>query len=101
MPDTLELAELRRRALDPEIVRLHPALMADAFLTLAEARGIRTRPENIGAAHHRIGQATEPAPDAGMITDAEDFTAIMAGAMPRISAYVRARLSRADGGDAA
>lgn len=57
MPDPEELAELRRRALDPESVDLDTSVMADAFLTLAEARGMRTRFANLGPPCHRVGPA--------------------------------------------
>lgn len=58
MPNTAELAELRRRVVDPMRSQLDPAIMADAFLTLASARGMVTRFNNLGAPAHRIGPAT-------------------------------------------
>lgn len=102
MPNRTELEELRRRVLDPFRSNLEPAIMADAFLTTAKARGIITRPENIGAAHHRIGPARDhiEAPMAENVIPLADMQQVET-IRSRIPEHVRRILSRPFGGDAA
>lgn len=83
---------------DPAAVNFHPALMADAFLTLAEARGMTTRPRNLGAAHHRIGPATAMI-EAPMAENVVPLADTLAAACARTRDYVRNM--RPSGGDAA
>jgi hypothetical protein len=98
MPDTTELAELRRRALDPMRSRLEPALMADAFLTLATARGMTIHPDNLGAPAHRIGPATAHI-EAPMAQNVRPLVATIDDARSRVAARIRAMYPT--GGDAA
>lgn len=102
MPTRTELEELRRRVTDPFRSNLEPAIMADAFLTTAAARGVVTRPENIGAAHHRIGPARDhiEAPMAENVIPLSDMQKVEA-AVSRVPAHIRRILSRPFGGDAA
>lgn len=99
MPDSTELAELRRRMLDPFRSNLEPAIMADAFLTTAKARGMVTRPENIGAAHHRIGPARTHI-EAPMAENVPSLPDAIADACARTRDYVR-NMYHPTGGDAA
>lgn len=98
MPNRTELEELRRRVLDPFRSNLEPAIMADAFLTTAKARGMITHPENIGAAHHRIGPARAHI-EAPMAENVIPLTDTLAAACARTRDYVRNM--RPTGGDAA
>lgn len=102
MPDPTELAELRRRVLDPMRSRLEPAIMADAFLMIAAARGIVTRPGNLGPACHRIGPATGMI-EAPMATNVVPLTEMqqVEATRRRIPDHIRRILSRPTGGDAA
>lgn len=90
----------RARAIvtNPASVNLHPALMADAFLTLAESRGMTTRAQNIGAAHHRIGPARVHV-EAPMAENVVPLADSLAAACARTRDKVRAM--RPFGGDAA
>lgn len=98
MPDSTELAELRRRMLDPFRSNLEPAIMADAFLTVASARGMVTRPENLGGAHHRIGPAQTHI-EARMAENVLDLPDALSAACSRTRDAVRRLLPT--GGDAA
>ena len=102
MPDKVLTDRARTVVTDPALVNLEPALMADAFLTLAEARGMTTRFANLGAPAHRIGPARDHiecamAQDVVPLTDMQQVETIRS----RIPAHVRRILSRPTGGDAA
>ncbi|QFS84006.1 hypothetical protein [Roseivivax sp. THAF197b] len=104
MTNLKHIEACRRAVTEPALVRVHPALMADAFLTLAEARGMTTRFENLGPACHRIGPATGQieAPIALDVPQAEKTE--VEARLARIPALVRAHLERSGrtgGGDAA
>lgn len=98
MPDKALIDRARIIVTDPAAVNCEPALMADAFLTLAEARGMTTRFANLGAAHHRIGPATEMT-EAPMAENVTPLTSILDAACARTRDKVRAMAPT--GGDAA
>lgn len=98
MPDNALIARARVVVTDPAAVNLEPALMADAFLTLAEARGMTTRFGNLGAPAHRIGHATATI-EAPMAENVVPLADALADACARTRDRVRAL--RPFGGDAA
>ncbi len=98
MPDRHLIDRARAVVTNPRAVRCEPALMADAFLTLAEARGITTRFANLGAPAHRIGPATATI-EAPMAENVVPLGDILADACARTRDYVRNM--RPTGGDAA
>lgn len=98
MPNTELIARARRIVTDPASVNFEPVLMADAFLTLVEARGGVTRFCNLGAPAHRIGAAIVQI-EAPMAQNVVSFSETIADACARTREYVRSM--RPTGGDAA
>lgn len=102
MPSTELTDRARRIVTDPASVSCEPALMADAFLTLVEARGGVTRFCNLGAPAHRIGPARHhiEAPMAENVIALSDMQQVDA-IRRRIPDHIRRILSGSFGGDAA
>lgn len=98
MPSTELTDRARRIVTDPASVSCEPALMAEAFLTLVEARGGVTRFCNLGAPAHRIGPARHHI-EARMAENVVSLPDTIAAACARTRDYVRAM--RPTGGDAA
>lgn len=98
MPDQDLIHRARRIVTDPASAHCDPALMADAFLTLAEARGMTTRFRNLGAPHHIIG-APIGRIEAPMAENVRPLVATLDDARARVAARIRAMYPT--GGDAA
>ena len=98
MPSTELITRARTVVTDPALVNFEPALMADAFLTLAKARGMVVHPRNLGAAHHRIGPAFDHI-EAPMAENVVPLADTLAAACARTRDRVRAMMPT--GGDAA